>query len=82
MDSQRELAFLKVAAYLEENDDEQITISDLVQKMSEYCDDDAYSSVWMKKKDSGLFWEKYHHHQRQRQGQCCDFQKHSIGNTQ
>jgi len=45
-------AFLKAAKYIEENDDEQITITDLVQKMTEFCSDskDAYSTVYMKAK--------------------------------
>ena len=32
-------AFLKVAAYLQENDDEQKTISDLIEKMKQYLMD-------------------------------------------
>ena len=35
-------AFLKVATYLQENDDEQTTINDLIEKMKEYLDDTAY----------------------------------------
>ena len=38
-----------VANYLEENDDEQITLQDLVEKMNEKCDS-PYSTVYMKTK--------------------------------
>ena len=44
-------AFLKVAEYFEENDDEQKTIADLVEKMREYCQDTnstAYGFTHMK----------------------------------
>ncbi|KAK6186089.1 hypothetical protein SNE40_008194 [Patella caerulea] len=43
-------AFLKVAKFLQENDDEQITIGDLVKQMDDLCPGDAYSSTYMKKK--------------------------------
>lgn len=43
-------AFMKAIEYLEKNDDEQITISDLVNKMGEFCVDEPYSSRYMKKK--------------------------------
>ncbi len=46
-------AFLRVATYFEDNDDEQLTVSDLVEKMEEYLQDteyQAYSMVYMKKK--------------------------------
>lgn len=43
-------AFLKVVEYLETNDDEQITVSDLVAKMSEYSNKEPYSFTYMKKK--------------------------------
>ena len=36
--------------YLETNDDEQITFSDLVAKMSEYSNKEPYSFTYMKKK--------------------------------
>ena len=35
-------AFLKVASYLQENDDEQTTINDLIEKMKEYLEDTDY----------------------------------------
>ena len=35
---EKKQAFLEVAKYLEENDDEQITVTDLVEKMEEYLD--------------------------------------------
>lgn len=38
-DPERAEAFLKTAEYFAENDDEQITISELCQKMGEYCED-------------------------------------------
>eukprot|EP00794_Sanderia_malayensis_P001581 gene1581-1746_t len=50
IDSTRNDAFLKVAAYLEENADEQITINDLVAKMREYCGDECYTPVHLKQK--------------------------------
>ncbi|CAG2250738.1 unnamed protein product [Mytilus edulis] len=45
-------AFLKTVTYLEINDDEQLSISDLCAKMKEYCknEDDPYSSKYMKRK--------------------------------
>lgn len=56
---QREQAFLKVAAYWDENDDEHITISGIVQKIKKYCGEDAYSVRWMKKINQGTLWEQY-----------------------
>eukprot|EP00794_Sanderia_malayensis_P001511 gene1511-1666_t len=50
IDSTRNDAFLMVAAYLEENDDEQITINDLVAKMREYCGDECHTPVHLKQK--------------------------------
>ncbi len=49
VDITQEEAFLKVAAYLQDNDDEQITVSDLVLKTKEHCGY-AYSVKYMKKK--------------------------------
>ena len=52
-DRERTQAFLEVASFLEENDDEQITIQDLIGRMgdnlagSEY---DAYSYKYMQQK--------------------------------
>ena len=48
-------AFLKVAAYLQENDDEQKTISDLIEKMKQYLMDSgsdctSYRFTYMKNK--------------------------------
>ncbi len=45
--------FLRVATYLEDNDDEQMTVGDLVEKIQEYLQDtecQPYSMVYMKKK--------------------------------
>ena len=44
-------AFLKVTQYLEQNDDEQLTINTLIQKMAEYIDDtdiQPYGFIYMK----------------------------------
>ena len=57
VDSMRESAFLKVAAYLEENDDEQVTVSDLVLKMKDCCQD-PYSVKYMKLKLEKHFRDK------------------------
>lgn len=49
----REEAFFQVAEYLEQNDNEQITIKDLVVTMNEFTeieDCDPYSSTYMKTK--------------------------------
>ena len=35
-------AFVKITKFLEENDDEQITVIDLVEKMEEYLIDTAW----------------------------------------
>ena len=40
-DEEKNDAFLKVARFLRENDDEQITVVDLVEKMEEYLGDSA-----------------------------------------
>ena len=40
-DEEKNDAFLKVARFLQENDDEQITVVDLVEKMEEYLGDSA-----------------------------------------
>lgn len=47
-DNNQASAFIKVAEYLEENDI-QVTLSELVEKMKEFCPN-PYSSVYMKKK--------------------------------
>ena len=49
-DSEKEEAFLRVVRYLEENDDEQITIGELVSKMEECCGEDSYTPKYMKKR--------------------------------
>ena len=56
----RDEAFLNVCKYLEDNDDEQLTMSDLVSKMEEYCNDkiDAYSKKHMKRKIIDHFGEE------------------------
>ena len=55
------MAFLKVAQFLEQNDEEQITISDLVNKMEDYLEgsgEQAYSAVYMKAKLQEHFGDK------------------------
>ncbi|VDH98232.1 Hypothetical predicted protein [Mytilus galloprovincialis] len=42
--------FLKVLDFLEDNDDEQLTIKDLVDRMKALCGDEAYSQPYMKQK--------------------------------
>ena len=57
----REWAFLKVTHYLEENDEEQITINDLIDKMNEYLDDtefEPYSFPYMKKRLTDHFRDR------------------------
>ena len=52
-DKERTDAFLKVASFLEENDDEQITIQDLIGRMEDNLADsehDAYSYKYMQQK--------------------------------
>jgi 2,4-dienoyl-CoA reductase-like NADH-dependent reductase (Old Yellow Enzyme family) len=54
-------AFLKVVKYLEENDEEQFTVNDLCDKMSDFLkssDDEAYSAVYMKDKLNDHFGDK------------------------
>ena len=36
--------------YFEENENGQLTINDMVNKMEEYCGEEAYSNTYMKKK--------------------------------
>eukprot|EP00794_Sanderia_malayensis_P021141 gene21141-23219_t len=50
LDARKEEAFLNVASYLSENDDEQITVADLVLKMKEYMGEESYSAKHMKKR--------------------------------
>lgn len=65
-DEERSEAFLHVIKYLEENDDEQVTLSDLVSKMNEYLkenesnDDkcEPYSVKHMKRKLEEHFGDK------------------------
>lgn len=52
-DEERNQAFVKVAKFLEDNDDEQITVGDLVEKMKEYLNDtesETYGRSHMKTK--------------------------------
>lgn len=60
-DKVRQTAFLQVAKYIEENDEEQTTIVDLVNKMKEYMPQDSicepYSAKFMKKKITSHFAE-------------------------
>ena len=54
-------AFVKVAKFLEDNDDEQITVGDLVEKMEEYLnntDSEAYGRSHMKTKLLENFGDK------------------------
>ena len=54
-------AFVKVTKFLEENDDEQITVGDLVEKMKEYLNDtesEAYGRSHMKTKLLEYFGDK------------------------
>lgn len=51
-------AFLKVAEYLQHNHDEQITILDLVDKMKECNNNEAYTAVHMKRKIKEHFGDK------------------------
>lgn len=36
--------------YLQDNDDMQISVADLVEKMKEYCDSEVYTAKYMKVK--------------------------------
>ena len=52
-DVAKNTAFLKVAHFVEENDEEKITVNDLTKKMEEFLqnsEEQAYSGVYMKKK--------------------------------
>jgi len=51
-------AFLEVASYLEDNDDEQITINDLIDLKQENTDYNAYSYIYMKSKLQEHFGER------------------------
>ena len=66
VDSVKSSAFMKVVTFLEENDEEQTTVSDLTQKMGEFLEDtgeDPYSTVYMKSKLQEHFKEKIVLHQ-------------------
>ncbi|CAH3149612.1 unnamed protein product, partial [Porites lobata] len=56
-DKSRQEAFLEVAKYLKENDDEQITVNDLMNKMAEFNDQEPYSARYMKEKLKEHFGE-------------------------
>ena len=43
-------SFLKITLYLEEHDNEQITVGELVSKMKEFCGEESYSMKFMKKR--------------------------------
>ena len=61
VDTGKATAFLKVVKFLEENDEEQVTITDLVNKMQEYLqgsEEQAYSAVYMKAKLKEHFGDK------------------------
>ena len=61
MDTVKSKAFLKVTEFLVENDEEQITIPDLIGKMQEYLEgteEPPYSAVYMKEKSQEHFGEK------------------------
>ena len=66
-------AFLKAMVYLEVNDEEQITISELVEKMREnlYGDLEPYSKVYMKKKVVETLWISNCLFNCKRQTRCC-----------
>lgn len=60
-DSAQAEAFAKVIAYLEQNDEEQITINDLIQKMNDYLkgtDSEAYGFTHMKEQIKKEFGQK------------------------
>ena len=60
-DEEKLEAFVKVTKFLEENDDEQITVIDLVEKMEEYlsdADSEAYGQQHMKTKLLEYFGDK------------------------
>ena len=56
----KEEAFAKVVNYLVENEDEQLTISDLSNKMAEFLErpEEAYSQIYMKKKLEDHFGQR------------------------
>ena len=56
-DKSRQEAFLEVAKYLKENDDEQLTVNDLTNKMAEFNDQEPYSARYMKEKLKEHFGE-------------------------
>lgn len=51
--------------FLQQHDDEQVTIADLVKKMKQLCGENAYSPRYMKKKlmdhfeDEFIIFDKY-----------------------
>ena len=60
-DTERERAFLQVTRYLEDNDEEQITINDLIDKMNDYLDGtdfEPYSFPYMKKRLNDHFRDR------------------------
>jgi hypothetical protein len=74
VDNTRVDAFLKVAKYLEENDDEQITINALIKKMECFLqgtDEEEYSPKYMKAKLLEHFKDKIIITNIKKQPQCC-----------
>ena len=60
-DKDQHSAFLKVLEFLKENDEEQITIGDLIHKMTEYLSDtdhEAYGFTYMKQQIKKRFGDK------------------------
>lgn len=68
LDEEREQAFTKMCLYLEANDDEQLTISDLVCKMNEFLNDvDSipYSRKYVKSKLKEIYGTRLHFAERE-----------------
>lgn len=60
-DATRTTAFVKVTQFLEDNDEEVLTVNDLCEKMNEYLEgsgDEAYSALYMKRKLEEHFGDK------------------------
>lgn len=54
----QEDSFFKIVDYLKHHDDEQVSISDLVGKMDEMCEGNAFSHVYMKKRLKQYFGDE------------------------
>ena len=74
-DEVRSVAFLKVVEYLEANDDEQISVQDLIIKMKEYLpsNHDTYTSTHVKTMLEKYFWGQNCVCMPCWQAKCCDF---------